>query len=82
MQAKVNGALGIPTPEQGRAHERYQRATPGVSVALALLAYWERPWSANAQRFAYHALRRVYALGLDVLEAYEAPDPWCRPARP
>lgn len=45
------------------------RVAPDVSVALALLALWDRPWSSNAIRFAYHALHRAYARGLDVLEA-------------
>ena len=38
------------------------------SVALALLALWERPWSSSALRFANHALVRAYNRGCDVLE--------------
>lgn len=40
-----------------------------ASVAGALLGFWDRPWSSNAKRFAYHALSRALAHGLDVLEA-------------
>lgn len=42
--------------------------TPGrSSCALSLLALWERPWSPNALRFAYHALHLAMSRGLDVL---------------
>ena len=44
------------------------------SVALALLALWERPWSPRALRFANHALVRAYNAGCDVLEAADYPD--------
>ena len=39
-----------------------------VSVAESLLAYWDRPWSGVAKRFAYHALHRALVCGIDVLE--------------
>lgn len=40
-----------------------------ASVAGALLGFWDRPWSSNAKRFAYHALRYAFARGLDPLDA-------------
>ncbi len=41
---------------------------PRVSVAESLLTCWDIPWSGRAMRFAYHALRRALAHGIDVLE--------------
>lgn len=38
------------------------------SCALTLLAVWERPWSSTTKRYAYHALHRALARGIDVLE--------------
>lgn len=63
-----DGALGYPTPAQAAARVRYTKCVSGVSVALALLAYWDRPWSGSAKRFAYHALRYAWSRGLDVLQ--------------
>jgi hypothetical protein len=45
--------MGNAVPLTGDVLARYP-------LALSLLALWERPWSPNAQRFAYHALRRAY----------------------
>jgi hypothetical protein len=53
------------TLDRYRAHVVPQ---PRVSIAESLLAYWDRPWSTTAQRFAYHALRRALAHGINVLE--------------
>jgi hypothetical protein len=38
------------------------------SVALSMLALWERPWSTQALRFAAHILQRAWNHGCDVLE--------------
>jgi hypothetical protein len=38
------------------------------SVALSMLALWERPWSTSALRWAAHILQRAYNHGCDVLE--------------
>lgn len=41
-------------------------------LALSLLAYWERPWSSRAMRFALFALARAARRGIDVLEGAPA----------
>lgn len=38
------------------------------SVALALLALWECPYSTRCLRFANHALVHAYNAGCDILE--------------
>jgi len=38
------------------------------SCALSLLALWDRPWSANAMRWANHVLTRAHNAGLIVLD--------------
>ena len=41
---------------------------PHVSVAESLLAFWDRPWSGTAKRFAYHALHFARSRGLEVFD--------------
>ncbi len=41
---------------------------PHASVAESLLAFWDRPWSGTAKRFAYHALHFARSRGLEVFE--------------
>ena len=43
------------------------------TCTMALLTLWDRPWSGTALRFAYHALLRALAHGLDVMET-QPPD--------
>ena len=65
-------SVAISSRVLARAAERYTERCvpqPNVSVALSLLAFWDRPWSSNAQRFAYHAIGRALRLGFDVLDA-------------
>lgn len=57
----------IDLPEHEIAWLAVVRGQP--SCALSLLAYWDRPWSSNAKRFACHALHRALVHGLNVLEA-------------
>ena len=39
-----------------------------ASCAASLLLFWERAWSSNAKRYAYHALAKALSRGIDVLE--------------
>lgn len=57
---------GGPSGDPARYHAKC--VPGGVSVALALLEVWDKPWSPNAARFAYHALMRAWHHELDVLE--------------
>lgn len=61
----------MPTLAQLHAQDRYQAFTikrGHVSVALSMLALWDRPWSPRALKYAAWALHRARRAGCDVLE--------------
>lgn len=67
----MSRALVIRPSVASDAEYRYlARATlgRGVSVAVSLLALWDRPWSPRALRFATHAVAYALSRGLDVME--------------
>lgn len=67
MSDEKRATIGrLDCPRCGEAYSGM--ALPTFPIALALLAYWERPWSSQAKRFAYHALNRALVRGIDVLE--------------
>jgi hypothetical protein len=67
---------GYVTRAQEHALDRYRAHAvpqPHISVAESLLAFWDRPWSPQAKRFALHALRTALARGYDVLQGDYTP---------
>jgi hypothetical protein len=64
--------LGVDPLDRYRARVVPQ---PHVSIAESLLAFWSKPWSGTALRFAYHAMTRAMNAGIDVLEHERNPSP-------
>lgn len=60
--------LGVPCEECARRVAWLAIVGGQPSVALSLLALWERPWSSTALRWATHVLFRCRVRGIDVLE--------------